>query len=65
MAANKWQKPGPIMNMVFESALIHLIGPDAKGAIVHSYRDIGAGVIVNYELVVDDKLYIGRTTIVE
>lgn len=65
MAANKWQKPGQIMNMVFETALIHLLGPDAKGIIVHSYRDIGDGVIVNYELMIDNKLFIGSTTIVE
>ncbi|QBX32791.1 hypothetical protein Asfd1_165 [Aeromonas phage Asfd_1] len=65
MVANKWQKPGLVMNKVLESAFIHLLGPDVKGVIFHSYRDIGDGVIVNYELMVNGKPFIGSTTILE
>lgn len=65
MAANKWQKPGPMMNRVFEEVFTSLLGDKCKGIIVHSFKDAGAEVIVNFELVVDGKLMIKQTRLIE
>ncbi|APU01906.1 hypothetical protein [Aeromonas phage SW69-9] len=64
MAANKWQKPGPVMNRVFEEAFIGLLGDGCENIIIHSFKDAGDEVIVNFELVVDGKLIINQTRLI-
>ncbi|AAQ81422.1 hypothetical protein [Aeromonas phage Riv-10] len=64
MAANKWQKPGPVMNRVFEEAFIGLLGDGCENIIVHSFKDDGDEVIVNFELVVGGKLIINQTRLI-
>lgn len=61
----KWQQCGPVMQKVFEAAFIHLLGPDLDGVIIHSYREVGDCVKVNYEIKHGDRLFIGQTTIGE
>lgn len=42
-----------------------ILGDSCEGIIIHSYRDTGHNVIVNYEIRYRDSTFISRTTIEE
>ncbi|AFN69731.1 hypothetical protein Aes012_101 [Aeromonas phage Aes012] len=64
MAVGKWQQCGPVMNRIFECAIVELLGEECKGIIIHSYRDAGDVVLVNYELMYRGRVFIGQTSMV-
>lgn len=52
------------MNRVFESALVECLGDSVRRVIIHSYRDDGDEVLVNYEIMYKGRALIGRTSMV-
>lgn len=61
----KWQKPDKVMEKIIGRVFNEYYGFTPEYFVVHSYKDCGSYVIVNFEVEYDGKLYIGRTDIEE
>lgn len=60
---NKWQKPGNVMSRIIARIFNEYYGFTPEYFVVHSYKDVGTHVIVNFEVMYNGKLYIGTTKI--
>lgn len=60
---NKWQKPSNVMSKIISRIFNEYYGFTPEYFVVHSYKDVGTNVIVNFEVMYDGKLYIGTTKI--